>query len=145
MIVVKTDASVHEDGCIGIGWQIELMGNSESYLQSGKITGHDYFLGKHTSTQAEIVALCRGFKEALRFGERDSIILLTDCRPLISKIENHAPVVDGSYVETIHFLSEYLNYWDVKWVSRDDNMAADSEASLGVRKLRRTETPSLSD
>ena len=137
MIIVKTDASVENSGNVGIGWEIEVAGLTDGYLQTGRITGHDTLDGSYTSMEAEMVALVRGFKEALRLGEREVIKLVTDCQPLVKKIKNHSPVFDGSYVETVHFLSEVIDYWDLKWVSRKHNEAADRQAHVALDKCRR--------
>jgi len=144
MIIVKTDASVQNDGRVGIGWEIEITGLTEGYLQANTITGNDYLEGQYTSMEGELFALMRGFKEAMRLGERDVIKLFTDCQPLVKKIKNHIPVVDGSYIETIHKLSEHVDHWDVKWVAREQNTVADRQAHVGLDKLRQEQTTSLS-
>lgn len=144
MIIVKTDASVQNDGRVGIGWEIEITGLTDGYLQANTITGNDYLEGKHTSMEGELLALMRGFKEAMRLGERDVIKLLTDCQPLVKKIKKHMPVIDGSYIETIHNLSEHVDHWDVKWVEREQNTVADRQAHVGLDKLRQEQTTSLS-
>jgi len=137
MIIVKTDASVQSNSTVGIGWEIEITGLTDGYLQTGKITGHDTLSGKYTSMEAEMVALVRGFKEALRLGERESIKMFTDCQPLVQKIRNHTPVLDGSYVETVHFFSQIVDHWDVKWLSREQNEVADRQAHVALDKCRR--------
>jgi ribonuclease HI len=144
MIIVKTDASVQNDGRVGIGWEIEITGYTEGYLQANTITGHDYLEGKYTSMEGEMLALFRGFKEAIRLGERDVIKLLTDCQPLVKKIKNHISVFDGSYVQTIHNLSDHIDHWDVDWVSREQNTVADRQAHVGLDKLRQQQATSLS-
>jgi len=137
MIIVKTDASVQNSAGVGIGWEIDVTGLTDGYLQTGVVTGHDTIEGTYTSMEAEMVALVRGFKEALRLGEREVIKAFTDCQPLVQKIKNHTPVLDGSYVKTVHFLSEIIDYWDVKWVSREQNEVADRQAHVALDKCKR--------
>lgn len=136
MIIVKTDASVQDSHNAGIGWEIEIAGINNGYLQNGIITGHDVLDGEYTSMEAEFLALFRGLKEALRLGERDTIKLFTDCQPVVEKVKNHVPILDGSYVSTFHWLLERVDYWDVQWCSRDRNRTADREAHVALDKCR---------
>lgn len=134
MLILHTDASVKSDVGVGIGWHIQTWGDDKHSLLKTVDKGHDYLLDQYTSEEAELMAIARGIKEALRHGERTTLRIRSDCRPLVKKINTREPVRDGKYIDALYELLAYVDEWEIRWVSRTKNQCADRQAHVALDK-----------
>lgn len=128
MLVVCSDASVKDHHGTGIGWHIQTQADDNPHLLETVETGHDFLSGRYTSMEAELLALSRAVKEAIRLGETDRLQLWTDCDPLVDKVRAREPLADGKYIDSLYRLLDKVDEWSIEWVSREENSFADSEA-----------------
>lgn len=130
-MIVYTDASVKNHDGAGIGWHIQTWGDDQNTLLKTIDKGYDFVSDSYTSEEAELLAITRGIKEALRKGERGNLRIRTDCKPLVSKIEERTNIDNGKYMDSLYRLLDYVDYWDVRWVPRKKNSIADRQAVVG--------------
>lgn len=118
-----------DDDIAAMGWRIECDGDVEE--------NHRYMLGEYTSMEAEYYALVDGLRHALRRG--NEIMVFTDCEPLVEKMR-YSTAGDGEWYERkcgVDRLLDKFEWWQIEWIPRTQNEAANTQASLALRKGRR--------
>lgn len=133
VMILFTDASVKSHAGVGIGWHIQTWSDNQNSLLKTVDKGNDYLSDRYTSEEAELLAMTRGIKEALRMGERDYLRIRSDCKPLVEKVKNHTYITDdGSYMKSLYALLDYVDNWKVKWTPREKNSCADRQAHVAL-------------
>lgn len=126
---VYTDASVGEY-CGGIGWVITLDDGS-------KIEGSRTVEGSYTSMEIEYYALLDGIRHAKRYNA-DEIEVFCDCKPLVKKMR--VPDSDKDWYDRrrgCHRLLNKFDVWELEWMPRAKNTAADRLAFEALEEGRR--------
>lgn len=132
-MILFTDASLKSHDGVGIGWHIQTWSDTQDCLLQTVDKGYDYLSNTYTSEEAELLAITRGVKEAMRLGEREYLRIRSDCKPLVKKIKNGTYICDsGKYMNALYSLLEFVENWEVKWVPRDKNSCADRQAHVAL-------------
>lgn len=132
-MIVWTDGSVKDHCGVGIGWHIQTWANTQDELLETVDKGYDYLSDNYTSEEAELLAMTRGVKEALSYGERRYLRVRSDCKPLVKKVNKCEYIHDdGRYMTALHRLLDNVGEWRVKWIKRDENSVADRQAHVGL-------------
>lgn len=126
--MVYSDASVKSHHGAGIGWHIQTWATDQDNILETIETGRDFLSDQYTSEEAELLALTRAVKEALRLDGSEYLRLRIDCKPLVEKVQNRESIKDGKYIDSLYRLLDRAEEWSIKWVSRDQNTCADRQA-----------------
>lgn len=113
---------------VAMGWVIETMNGVEQ--------DHRYMHGDYTSMEAEYFALLDGLRHARRFD--DEVMVFTDCDPLVRKMRDSDRSDDVWHDRKIGCdrLLDKFEWWQIKWIPREQNEDANTQATIALRKGR---------
>jgi len=114
-----SDAS-HDEDVIGIAYIID------DDIEDIHIEGKQFIHGDYTSMEAEYNAMMSGIHAASWYTD-DSLIVATDCKPLVDKI--HYPDANSEkwfdYRKDCHKILNTFEHWKMNYVPREHNEEAD--------------------
>lgn len=123
-----SDASHDEDGVIGIAYIVR------DEVDDVDVVGTQYIYGDYTSMEAEYNAMMSGIHAASWYGS-DSLIVQTDCKPLVTKMDYPDNTSEKwyEYREECHRILNTFDFWQMYHVPRSQNEEADSLAREALR------------
>lgn len=119
-----------------MGWRIE--------TDDGEtIEGHRFLIGDYTSMESEYYALLHGLHKAKELDSKE-VTVLVDCEPLVRKMRHFDDENDVWHDRKEGFdrLCGKFEWANLEWIPRSQNEDANTQASIGLRKGRRSATAS---
>lgn len=129
MLFVNVDASLGENGAVGVGWYIKTYSDTTGKLYDDVEQGGRRIEEGSTSEEVEYLACIHGVERALRHGD-DCVKIVTDCKQLVHKIESRKRVREaGTLRDRLYDALQKFDSWSVKWIPRSSNTVAHNEAN----------------